>query len=135
MTAALAYTPLEEAAVLYSDMHKDAYGFRPRHAQYDTPEEYYQAMDELQPIIEEQIRENAIAEQQRLVEFCQTIRALCRTHDIEPYTALRWLFDAADREMDHPMDVDAFFWKTGIPYQTQMELGRWVLEQAKEGDR
>ena len=116
---------------LYSDLHKDAYGFRPRHCRfYDeatTDEERQELWDwacrDLDIAIEQekQAKERAEAEFKALVQ--KTIELGARDEE----TALRWL--TSDETFYSGQDVEHWVWDKGILFT---DYGRKLVERLLE---
>lgn len=110
---------------LYSDFHKDAYGFRPR---FD-----YSSLSDAQLVNDyetfaEVCRENRIAEDEALVEDLKAWNDLVdKTIHLgagNRTTALRWLFDGFN-----DWDVEHFVWSKGILFSAE---GRALVEEMTE---
>ena len=57
---------------LYSDLHKDVYGFRPRGVTFASTEEFDADFDRLSEKLDKQIQEEAVTQQNNFYEFvCQ----------------------------------------------------------------
>jgi hypothetical protein len=66
---------LEQLQVVYSDAHKDAYGFRPRGASTLTTVEQYKAeLQRLSQVIAEQEAEHERAQQRAAANFQELVR-------------------------------------------------------------
>ncbi len=114
-------TPLQQAAALYSDAHKDAYGFRPRNGGIHDPstlEEYNAAIEECALTI----AENAVVEQAQeadaLARVEAEITAIMSDHGIDRPTAIRWWIAAEGVEPDgehlsYSFEVEHLLWGRG----------------------
>jgi hypothetical protein len=120
-------TDLEQAAVLYSDAHKAAYGFRPRNGGVHNPvtlADYDAAFASMQETIDENEATEAAFEARALARFEAEIAALMADHQIDRPTALRWWFEAEGYEpfdfgdgagpVDSHQDAEHVLWKRGI---------------------
>jgi hypothetical protein len=88
---------LEQAACIYSDAHKDAYGFRPRDGGVHSPvtlAEFEAAIADCAATITENETREAVYEAKALARFEAEIAALVADHGIDRATALRWWFEA-----------------------------------------
>lgn len=119
-------TALEQAATIYSDMHKDAYGFRPREGGLHNPvtlADYDVAFDEMQAVI----RENEAREADRAAAALEAVRGeiadLQQQHGIDRETALRWWFEAEGRN-DGPQDREMVLWARGVAFRDFPEFGQ-----------
>lgn len=54
---------------IYSDLHKDVYGFRPRHAEFASIEEFDTDFKALSHTLDKQIEKEAIEQQNNFYEF------------------------------------------------------------------
>lgn len=110
-------SPLEQAAQIYSDMHKDAYGFRPREGGVHNPqtlEDYNRAFEAMQSeITEEEAREKA--RQKKALEKVQAeIEALKVQFNLDRESALRWWFEAEGSTCK--LDREHTLWGRGIAF-------------------
>ncbi len=101
----------------YSDLHKDAYGFRPRGEAFArwnamTPAEKQVEWDRLIDVMEYEEREERNAQWKAMMIFEELVEKTIEAGAGDRETAVRWLFDAA--EVDG--DVDYFCWHNGLPY-------------------
>ena len=115
----------EDYLHLYSDYHKDAYGFRPR---FD-----YRSFTDAQLVNDyetfgEVCRENRIAEDKALVEDLKAWDELVdKTIHLgagNRATALRWLFDGHG-----DWDIEAFVWSKGILF---CDEGRALVKEIED---
>lgn len=105
-------TPLQEAWGMLSDMHKDAYGFRPRGSYREdlTIEEIHEELDRLEVIIKRNMEEELLQEESNKAEFEALITRTIELGAGDRKTALRWLIEAEDQAWD----VEFFVWKQGL---------------------
>jgi hypothetical protein len=111
---------------IMSDMHKDAYGFRPRNINYSafTDAELDAEVDRLQAVIEESIKEEAIQEEADLEAFGKLINKTIAMGAGDRATAIRWIVDGAD-----DWNAEAIVWSMGILYT---ETGRALVKEINE---
>lgn len=116
-------TALEQAAVIFNDMFKSAYGFRPsRDMGPTTLEEYDTEMDRLGDIIADNEREKAERQADALAAVEGELAALMADHGIDRATALRWWFAAegfegvTDWHASDRQNAEHVLWKRDIPY-------------------
>ena len=106
-------TLLEQAHCTYSDMYKDAYGFRPRNDVSAWTLADFEA--EFQ-VLQRQIREDMAREEREQAESVakfeqHVVNTMCMgAHDRE--TALRWIMDASTAEGDW----EYFCYLNNLPY-------------------
>ena len=111
---------------LFSDYHKDTYGFRPRgHEFYDaTPERKQEIWDNVeQDFLQEMVREEqakavALERFNALLEQFMTYGATDRT------TALRWM--TQDAKFYHEQSVEHWVWNQGILFTDE---GRALVKE------
>lgn len=104
---------LEQAQCIYSDMHKDAYGFRPRHDTSswtlgDFEQEFAVMQAQIKQDLDHEAREQAQAISRFEQHVTNTICMGARDRD----TALRWIMDASDANGDWQY----FCYLNGLPY-------------------
>ena len=110
---------------LYSDFHKDAYGFRP-----EKDDNFYTSTPE-----RKQVLWNLVAEQyewKRTEEYAEFRRSEAQFKDWiqsmidngakDEETALRWIVE--DRDFQNEMDVEHFVWEQGILFT---DYGKEIL--------
>lgn len=108
---------------IMSDMHKDAYGFRPRHINYDafTDAELEAECDSYQ----EEIIKGQDLEAKQLAEdlkaFDELINKTIELGAGNRKTALRWIVDGAN-----DWDAEAIVWNMGILFS---DKGRALVEE------
>jgi hypothetical protein len=124
MTDWNALTDLEQAAVIYSDMHKDAYGFRPRNGGVHCPvtlEDYAVAFDELGKMIAEENDREAVRSAAAIAKLEEELTDLQHDHGIARADALRWWFEAEGCE--DAQDREHALWKRGIAVKEWAKYG------------
>lgn len=111
---------------IMSDMHKDAYGFRPRNINYAafTDAELDAEADRLQEVIEESIKLEAVREEADLEAFGALIKKTIALGAGDRATALRWIVEGAD-----DWNAEAIVWSMGILYT---ETGRALVKEINE---
>ena len=113
---------------LFSDLHKDAYGFRPRiHNFYEsTPEEKQKIWDAtiLDMNAEQEAEEARTAI--KLEEFKAEVDMVINTFGAEDRaTALKWITDG-DRYFHNAQDVEGWVYNRGILFT---DYGRTLVEE------
>ena len=108
---------------IMSDMHKDAYGFRPRHINYDvfTDAELDAECDSYQEVIisNQDLEAKQLAED--LKAFDELINKTIELGAGNRKTALRWIVDGAN-----DFDAEAIVWNMGILFS---DKGRALVEE------
>lgn len=105
---------IEKAQCIYWDMHKDAYGFRPRGIDTSTwtLEDFKREFEVLDQVIEAEEEQRQDAEAFAVKNFEQQVtKTICMgARDRE--TALRWIMDASQANGDW----EYFCFLNGLPY-------------------
>jgi len=90
-------TPLERAHETYSDMYKDAHGFRPRNdVSAWTLEDFEQEFEDLGRIINADMEREAAEQEQAVNDFEARVRATIAAGAGDRETAIRWIDTAED---------------------------------------
>ena len=111
---------------IFSDMHKDAYGFRPRnHRFYDadtTDAEKQRIWDAVCEDVEEAIERENNERDAAQVAWEDRIAKLCADHNIDRATAIRWDIDAEDARNGDQIDVGYYCYLVGIRYENETAI-------------
>lgn len=108
---------MEHEFELYSDLHKDVYGFRPTRAAMEDfnalpyakkKEEWDYLCDQLEREMEREKLEKIDA----IARFETRVHEACAALGVTRETYLRWEMDAADVDGD----IGYFEWQNGLPY-------------------
>jgi hypothetical protein len=106
----------ENMLLLYSDFHKDAYGFRPRtinvHAL--TTEELEADFDRFEQVCADNREEELAAEFEADKAFQTLITNTIQMGANDEITALRWIAEGAVEQYGY--DYEHFLWNQGILY-------------------
>jgi hypothetical protein len=118
------YTYSEE---LFSDFHKDTYGFRPRgyHEFWDaTPTRKQEIWDDVeQDFLQEMVREES-AKAEALVQFEREVAQTISYGAGDRATALRWM--TQNEEFYNNQDVEHWVWNRGILFTDE---GRTLVKE------
>ena len=108
-------TELEQAQATYSDMHKDAYGFRPRGVDTSswTLEQFQEEFVILGQAIDREETARKAAESKAVELFERRIAELISTGAKDSEMAMRWIHEAEETNGDN----DYLAWTLGLPYQ------------------
>lgn len=112
-------TELEQLHTIYSDMHKEAHGFRPRHSVSDwTVEDFEKEFETLSKISEENAREEAIAEQKAIESVEAAIAGLIAKGAKSREQAIQWMAQAEGAVFENALlfDPDYLCYLLGVPY-------------------
>jgi len=121
------YTYSEE---LFSDFHKDAYGFRPTgdHWFYGaTPAEKQEIWDAVGRAFDRRQAEEAEIEAQSLAKFKEEVQTYIDNGAGDRQTALRWM--TQDETFYHSQDVEHWVWKQGILFT---DYGRELVKELEK---
>tara|TARA_R110000796_G_scaffold1673_8_gene6992 strand:- start:11 stop:439 length:429 start_codon:yes stop_codon:yes gene_type:complete len=120
-------TELSEAWSLLSDMHKDAYGFRPRNYRSDlTLQEINEEIEEIYEVVKSNMAEEVVQMEKDVITFNNLVAETIEVGAPDYETALLWLFDAfvpEDGVIDDLFCVDSFLYFYGIMHS---DLGRTI---------
>ena len=102
----------EDLASTYSDMHKDAYGFRPRHIPEWTISEFEAEFERLQVALEQRIAEDNAAYDAAALRFESRIESTIALGAGTRENAIRWMMDADNASGD----IEYFCYLNGLRY-------------------
>ena len=110
---------------IISDLHKDAYGFRPTQRFFDdwesyTDDEKQEVWDSLVATMEYNQKEEARIEAENLVELRQRVRMVMNLMSCNWKKALETLAKA--EEIDLSYDFDYFLWNQGIGFADRKNI-------------
>ena len=107
-------TALEQAQCTYSDFHKDAYGFRPRHVDTSTwtLEDFDREFAVFARVCEQNRIQEEAAEAEATAKFEQHVTNTMCMGAKDRVTALRWIMDASQADGDW----EYFCFLNGLPY-------------------
>ncbi len=108
-------TELEQAQATYWDMHKDAYGFRPRGVDTSswTLEQFQEEFVILGQAIDREETARKAAEGRAVEAFERRVAELISMGARDLEMAMRWIHEAEDTRGDD----DYLAWTLGLPYQ------------------
>jgi hypothetical protein len=118
---------------IVSDLHKDAYGFRPTQRFFDvwaeyTPAEKQEVWDGLVSTMEYNQKEEARIEAANLADFRKQVAATMKFCDCNWKKAVEFLADAEGDDIDCDQDFDYFLWKQGIGYNDRAKIRKLYKE-------
>ena len=95
-----------------SDYFKDAYGFRPRgvYKEWWTEAELEAEYVKLSAVCKENMEEQALLQKEALVRFDKLLKRTIKLGAGDRKTAIRWLIEGEDLDINFGQDVDHFFW-------------------------
>jgi hypothetical protein len=108
-------TVLEQYACQYWDMHKDAYGFRPRGVDTSTWSEadFEAEFVQLIKVIERENEVRVAAEEKATIDFEMRVQGLLMSGAKSYEMALRWIHEAEGTGGDD----EYLAWTVGLPYR------------------
>ena len=113
---------------IFSDMYKDAYGFRPRgHEFYEaTPERKQEIWDSVYADVEREIEREALAKIEAVVAFNREVDQTISYGAGDRATALRWM--TQDSKFYHEQDVEHWVWERGFLFtDTGLDLVKELM--------
>jgi hypothetical protein len=107
-------TRAEELQSIYSDMYKDAHGFRPRHVDtfHWTEEMFVAEFEALELVIRQEELQRAFAEGKAAARFEARVDDLMATGAKDAETAIRWIMEAEGANGDQAFAE----YLLGLPY-------------------
>jgi len=118
---------------MYSDFHKDAYGFRPHFIDVNSlsDAELQVDFDRFDKEIENNILRDAIAGERAIVDFKALIAEAIANGAEDEDQAIRWLVDAHfdSNDYNNIIDIEYFVWSHGILYT---DYGRALVKRIGE---
>lgn len=106
-------TRQEELHSIFSDMYKDAHGFRPRFDCSDwTEEDFKDQFAYLDRVIKANYKEQAGREALAIIEFEQRMTNMIESYSIDRQTAMKWVHEAEETRGDD----DYLCWTLSLPY-------------------
>jgi hypothetical protein len=124
-------------ANIFSDLHKDAYGFRPRnHEFYDASDARKQEIwDAVVRDLEIEMENTRNAEARAVAAFDARIQETIALGAGDVETALRWILEGEEFSLhDYQYGADYVAYHFGLPYANQWceQLGRITHEKVCE---
>ena len=119
---------------LFSDLHKSAYGYRPRqHAFYTaTPKQKQQIWDETVARAAEEREYERLEAQRCLKDFNERIAKLCGEMQISRETAIRWEYTSDVNATGSRQDIEHFVYEQGILFTDEgREIVETLIEEMK----
>ena len=101
----------------YSDLHKDAFGFRPGQGSWEmwnssTPEEKQAEWDRLIEVMKRRCAEEEDMQRECITKFENVVAAVISAGAHDRETAVRWMFDGSDSNGDWGY----YEYNLGVPY-------------------
>jgi hypothetical protein len=119
---------LEQYSCIYSDMHKDAYGFRPRcDTSSWTAENFEAEFAVMADVIRANEVENERVEKTNIENFKTSVLKFMAWGAKNERTALLWM--VGDENLQSPQEVEHWVWKQGFLFS---EYGEKVVNELCE---
>ena len=108
------YTPLEQAAMTWWDMYKDAYNFRPRGVDTSdwTLEKFQSEMEYLQTVIHRNEAQRLVNEDAAIQDFEARVAKIIALGAHDRAMAIRWIHEAEGTAGDD----EYLCYVVGVPY-------------------
>lgn len=121
-------TDREELACYIYEAHKDAYGVKGRHYDFDSMsiEELRKEADRISDAVAEEIAREKEAAARAVVDFEKEVQAYIELGAGDRQTALRWM--TQNLEFYHIQDIEHWVWEYGILFTDE---GRELVEELK----
>lgn len=108
---------LDDLAQTYSDLYKEAFGFRPRTDTSSWTEEMFlKEFAFLDEVIERELVVQRQIEQQAIVEFNERVVKAIESGAKDRNTAIAWLFQAEGLSFDSRLDQEHFCYNNCLPF-------------------
>lgn len=118
---------------IVSDLHKEAFGFRPTSAFYDewsnsNDDEKQSTWDWLLNAARRRADEDAAREAEDVAEFERELAEIQKVgRDCSKEQALRWMTPV--EPFEHSQDIEQWVWERGILFT---DIGRWAVAELKK---
>lgn len=114
---------------IVSDLHKDAYGFRPSQSWWAmwaafNPDQMQAEWDHLIEVMNESIEMERLEKERALAEFKALVQKTIELGAGDEETALRWM--TQDETFYHSQDVEHWVWNQGILFT---DYGRELVKR------
>lgn len=131
LSAQLAGESRQNLLAIYSDMHKDAYGFRPRHLFTEmSTEELISDMEYFGKLIDAEMAQEAIAEKAAIDALEARLASYMEMGAPDRATAMRWELesqgDSIKVSSDALYDIGYYCYCTGLPYSLEPTIREWI---------
>ena len=110
---------------IISDLHKDAYGFRPREGFWNmwaafNDDQKQVEWDRLISVMDESMEQQRLEEENALKEFRKTLRKVMDTMNCSWNRAVEVLAEAEGDNLSY--DFDYFMWKQGLGFDDRQKI-------------
>ena len=131
LSAQLTGESRQNLLVIYSDMHKDAYGFRPSFFTGMSTEELVSDIEYFGKLIDANLAQEAIAEKAAIDALEARLASYMEMGAPDRATAMRWELealgdDAITLQSDAKYDVGYYCYCMGLPYSMEPTIREWI---------
>ena len=131
LSASLAGESRQNLEAIYSDMHKDAYGFRPRGEWTNmSTEELVSDMEYFGKLIDAADIEEAIAEKAAMVALEARLASYMEMGAPNRATAMRWELESQGESIALQSgalyDIGYYCYCNGLPYTLEPTIREWI---------
>lgn len=120
---------------IFSDMHKDAYGFRPRgHEFYDAaPERKQEIWDSVCDDVEREIERQRVAQDAAVAAFRQQVADMMAMGARDEHQAKKWIIQGLDATVNNLMYGGEWVcFELGLPYTMRKMFDQACREMRQE---
>ena len=111
---------------LFSDLHKDVYGFRPRGLTFDSTEDFDAEFERLVGRLSEQLDEDAVRQSANLNKFFERVLETMELCNCDQYRAIEIIADA-----EGELDAFQFYGYERLEWVFDLKFGS--IKEALEG--
>jgi hypothetical protein len=130
LSAQLAGESRQNLLAIYSDMHKDAYGFRPSFFTHMSTEELVSDMEYFGMLIDANLAQEAIAEKAAIDALEARLASYMEMGAPDRATAMRWELDAQGEDIilqsGAKYDIGYYCYCMGLPYTLEPTIREWI---------
>ena len=114
---------------LFSDLHKDAYGFRPRyHRYYEASDDVKQNIwNDLVDYLDQQEADARQLAKEAIIRWEDRVEDVIKIGAGDRKTALRWI--TANEKFYHEQSVEHFVWEQGLLSSFAYEYGKALVKE------
>ena len=114
---------------MYSDMHKDAYGFRPRSYLPKTKEQILEEMDYLEKIIIEQIAEDKARQEKARKKWGKHIDSIAKLCNCTSKRAIEIDMESMGLASQLNYDIDTYVYEWGLAYEFNVHVAELLQKE------
>ena len=117
---------------IFSDLHKDAYGFRPRYHKYyeSSNDEKQEIWNDLVDYVDQQEADARQCAKEAIIRWEDRIEDVIKIGAGDRKTALRWI--TGTEKFYHEQSVEHFVWEQGLLSSFAYEYGKALTKELAE---